>query len=107
MEIRFNSDNATDLGAEFASGVKERLTERLDNRFGARLTRIEVHVRDVDGTTNGAQGIEAQLEARPANGAPIVVTERAREPMQAVNAALGTLVNRLDSVFGKADRHRA
>ena len=107
MDIRFNSDNATELDAGFAESVETRLTERLDTRFGDRLTRIEVHVRDIDGTTNGPEGIEAQLEARPANGAPIVVTERAGEPMQAVNAALGTLVNRLDSVFGKADRHRA
>ncbi len=107
MDIRFNSDNATELGAEFASGVEERLKERLDTRFGDRLTRVEAHIRDVDGTTNGPQGIEALLEARPANGAAIVVTERAGEPMQAINAALGTLVSRLDSVFGKADRHRA
>lgn len=107
MNVHFNSDNATPLDADFAARVEERLTERLDERFGSRLTRIEVHVRDVDGDTNGPRGLEAQLEARPANGAPIVVTERASEPMQAVNAALGTLVNRLDSVFGKADRHRA
>ncbi len=106
MEIQFNSGNATDLNADFASDVEARVTERLDTRFGSRLTRVEVHVRDIDGTTNGPDGIEAKLEARPANGAPIVVTERAAEPLQAINSALGTLVNRLDTVFGKADDHR-
>ena len=106
MEIYLNSDNATELDQSFASAVDERISERLETRFGSRLTRVEVHVRDIDGTTNGPSGIEAQIEARPANGAPIVVKERAGEPMQAVNSALGTLVTRLDSIFSKADQHR-
>lgn len=106
MDIRFNSDNAINGSAEMAQAVEERLTERLDTRFGSRLTTIEVHVRDVDGESNRSDGVEARLEARPKNGDPIFVAERGEKPMDAVNAALGTLVNRLDTVFGKADRHR-
>ena len=106
MDIRFNSDNAINGSADMAQAVEERLTERLDTRFGSRLTTIEVHVRDVDGDSNRSDGVEARLEARPKNGDPIFVAERGEKPMEAVNAALGTLVNRLDSVFGKADRHR-
>lgn len=106
MDIRFNSDNAINGSADMAQAVEDRLTERLDTRFGSRLTTIEVHVRDVDGDSNRSDGVEARLEARPKNGDPIFVAERGEKPMDAVNAALGTLVNRLDSVFGKADRHR-
>lgn len=106
MEIRFNTDNATAGSAEMAQAVEDRLTERLDARFGERLTTIEVHVRDVDGDSNRPDGMEARLEARPKNGDPIFVAERAEQPLDAVNAALGTLVTRLDTVFGKADRHR-
>lgn len=106
MDIRFNSDNAINGSADMAQAVEDRLTERLETRFGDRLTTIEVHVRDVDGDSNRADGVEARLEARPKNGDPIFVAERGEKPMDAVNSALGTLVNRLDSVFGKADRHR-
>ena len=106
MDIRFNSDNAIEGTAEMADQVRDRITERLETRFGARLTRVEVHVRDIDGDSNRSDGVEANLEARPKNGAPIVVSGRAAEPFDAVNAALGTLVTRLDSIFGKADRHR-
>lgn len=106
MDIRFNSDNAIEGSADMAEAVQERLTERLETRFGSRLTTIEVHVRDVDGDSNRADGVEARLEARPRNGDPIFVAERGEKPLDAVNAALGTLVTRLDSVFGKADRHR-
>lgn len=106
MDIRFNSDNAIEGSADLARDVEQRLTERLDTRFGARLTTVEVHVRDVDGTSNRGDGVEATIEARPSNGRPIAVAERRGEPMAAINAALGTLVDRLDSTFGKADRHR-
>lgn len=106
MDIRFNSDNAIEGSADLGEAVRERITERLDTRFGSRLTTVEVHVRDVDGDSNRDDGVEARLEARPQNGAPIFVSGRAAEPFEAVNTALGTLVNRLDSVFGKADRHR-
>lgn len=107
MDIRFNSDNAVDGSADLAREVTQRLNERLETRFAARLTTIEVHVRDVDGTSNRSDGVEATIEARPSDGNPIAVAERRGDPMAAVNAALGTLVNRLDSVFGKADRHRS
>lgn len=106
MEIRFNSGNAIDGSEEMAEAVTERLTERLETRFGSRLTTIEVHVRDIDGDSNRSDGVEARLEARPKNGEPIFVEERGAEPLEAVNAALGTLVNRLERVLGKADRHR-
>ena len=106
MEIRFNSDNSVDGHADLAKQVEDRVAERLDTRFGDRLTTVEVHVRDVDGLNNRPDGIEATIEARPAGSAPIAVTGRAGEPKDAVNDALGTLVSRLDSMFGKADRHR-
>lgn len=106
MDIRFNTDNAIDGSAEMTQAVQERITERLETRFGSRLTTIEVHVRDVDGDSNRADGVEARLEARPKNGQPIFVAERAEKPLEAMNAALSTMVARLDKVFGKADRHR-
>lgn len=106
MDIQFNSDNAVDGSGDLADQVRERIHAKLDTRFGSRLTRVEVHVRDVDGTSNRPDGIEATIEARPANGAPVAVTAQGREPLDAVNSALGPMVSRLDAMFGKADRHR-
>ncbi len=106
MDIQVNTDNRIEGTMALEQEVEERLRDRLTTRFGDRLTRIEVHVRDIDGENNRPDGVEATLEARPANGDPIKVSDRAGEPMQAVNAALGKLVTRFDSVFGKADRVR-
>ena len=106
MDIQFNTDNRVDGTTRLNDKVMKRIHERLDPRFAHRLTRIEVHIRDIDGDSNGPSGIEVTLEARPSGGQPIEAVGRGDEPVQAVNVALGKLVSRLDSVFGKADRVR-
>lgn len=105
MDFQFNTDNNIEGTEEMASRAEARVRERLA-RFETRLTRIEVHVRDIDGTTSGARGIEAVIEARPAGREPVSSSDRGTEPAAAVNAALAKLVTRLDSEFGKLDRLR-
>ena len=105
MDFQFNSDNRVEGTDAMAEQAEARTRERLA-RFEGRLTRIEVHVRDIDGTTDGAEGIEAVIEARPAGGQPVAVTDRGAKPEAAINGALKKLVMRLDSDFGKADRVR-
>lgn len=106
MDIQFNTGNKVDGDARMSAHVEARLRERLA-RFERRLSRIEVHIRDTDGTRReGPDGIEATLEARPTSGDPIAVTERRETPEAAFGAALQTLVARMDAVFGKSDRVR-
>lgn len=62
-------------------------------------------MRDIDDTSNGPDGIEAIIKARPSNGSPIAVGARNHGPLEAVNSALGTLVTRLDGVFGRSDHY--
>ncbi|WP_373492441.1 HPF/RaiA family ribosome-associated protein [Parasphingorhabdus sp.] len=105
MDFQFNSDNNIEGTSDMADRVEARIRERLA-RFDSRLTRIAVHVRDIDGATDGPDGVEASIEARPAGGQPIAVSDRADVPETAVNRALKKLVARLDSEFGKMDRVR-
>jgi ribosome-associated translation inhibitor RaiA len=105
MDFQFNSDNRIEGSDVMAEQAEARVRERL-TRFEGRLTRVEVHVRDIDGTTNGAEGVEAAIEARPAGAQPVAVTDRGAKPEAAINGALKKLVTRLDSDFGKADRVR-
>lgn len=105
MDFQFNSDNKIEGTASMADQAETRIRGRLA-RFESRLTRIEVHVRDVDGITNGPDGIEALLEARLAGADAIAVSDRADKPEAAINGALQKLVARLDSELGKADRVR-
>lgn len=106
MDFQFNTGNKVDGDARMDAHFETRFRERLD-RFEPRLSRIEVHVRDTDGTRrDGPDGIEAVIEARPYNGEPLTASDKAATPEAAVNAALQKLVTRLDATFGKADRVR-
>lgn len=105
MLVQINTDNRVE-GTETTNGaIEERLRERL-SRFGDRVTRVEMHIRDVDGDRNGARGIEAKLEARPAGGQPIVVTDQGASIDAAVAGVLRKAVEILDRSFGKQDAVR-
>ncbi len=106
MDFQFNTGNKVEGDARMQEHFEARFRERLD-RFEPRLSRVEVHVRDTDGTQReGPDGIEAVIEARPYNGAPVTVSDKAGTPEDAVGSALQKLVARLDGVFGKSDRVR-
>ncbi len=105
MKIQFNSDNRVEGHARLAEHVTARLDQRLQ-RFKARLSRVEAHVRDIDGTTNAADGIEMRLEARPLSGDPLFSKGRGRDVDAALVDALTKLVAVLDGHFGKQGRVR-
>lgn len=105
MLVQINTDNRIAGSAGFSQAMETRLRERLD-RFSSRLTRVELHVRDVDGTTNGANGVEAKLEVRPAGGAPLLTTAQGPDPDAALAGALRKIVELLDRAFGKQDAVR-
>lgn len=106
MDFQFNTGNAVPGDARIEEHFETRIRERLA-RFEPRLSRIEVHVRDIDGTRRESpQGIEAMIEARPKQGDPLSATDRGPNTEQAIGAALQKLVARLDATFGKSDRVR-
>lgn len=105
MLIQVNTDNRVE-GTEAANAaIEARIRERLA-RFADRLTRIELHIRDVDGDRNGGQGMEATLEARPAGGQPIVVNAQASSIDSAVADVVRKAVDILNRAFEKQDAVR-
>jgi ribosome-associated translation inhibitor RaiA len=104
MQVQFNSDSSV-MGTENVAGrIEAAVREKLD-RFEDRLTRIEIHVRDENGPKHGADDKSCTIEARPAGGRAIGVTEHASDVDTAARKAANTLAQRLDRHFGKADRH--
>jgi hypothetical protein len=100
MLVQINTDNRIEGTDTANAAIEARIRERL-SRFADRLTRIEVHLRDVDGDRNGGQGIEAKLEARPAGGQPVVVNEQAASVDSAVTGVVRKAADFLDRAFGK------
>ena len=104
MQFQFNSDS-TIMGTEdVATRIENQVRERLA-RFEDKLTRLEVHVRDENGPKGGADDKACTIEARPAGGRPIGVTEHAADVDAAARKAASTLAQRLERQFGKSQRH--
>ncbi|MGN5375428.1 HPF/RaiA family ribosome-associated protein [Sphingomonas hankookensis] len=105
MLVQINTDKRIESTEATNAAVEGRIRERL-SRFTGRLTRVEMHLRDVDGDRNGSRGIEAKLEARPAGGQPIVVNDQAASVDSAVAGVIRKAVDILDRSFGKLDAVR-
>jgi hypothetical protein len=100
MQVQVNTDNNIEGRDEVIGEVQAAITQEL-GRFGDRLTRIEVHLKDVNGPKGGANDKHCTLEARPAGHQPIVVTNAAEDVDTAVEGAIKKLRTALDRTFGK------
>ncbi|QQN74602.1 MULTISPECIES: HPF/RaiA family ribosome-associated protein [Croceicoccus] len=104
MHVQFNSDSSV-MGTEnVAERIEAQVREKIA-RFEDRLTRLEIHVRDENGPKGGADDKACTIEARPAGGKPIGVTAHAATVDDAARKAASTLAQRLQSHFGKSERH--
>lgn len=104
MQVQFNSDSSV-MGTENVAERIEAAVRAKLARFEDRLTRLEVHVRDENGSKHGADDKACTIEARPAGGRAIGVTEHADTVDAAARKAATTLAQRLERHLGKADRH--
>ncbi|BDI61870.1 HPF/RaiA family ribosome-associated protein [Qipengyuania nanhaisediminis] len=105
MQFQFNSDH-TVMGTEnVAERIEAMMREKLA-RFEERLTRLEVHVSDVNGAKHGADDKHCTIEARPRSGKPIGVTGKADKVDDAARKAANTLAQRLERHFGKSEKHK-
>jgi len=105
MQFQFNTDSSV-MGTEnVAERIEAMVREKLA-RFEDRLTRVEVHVSDVNGAKHGADDKHCKIEARPRGGRAIGVTGKADAVDDAARRAANTLVQRLERLFGKSEKHR-
>jgi hypothetical protein len=100
MHIQINSDNIIKAQAGTVDAMETLLRNRLD-RFSSRLTRLEVHLRDVNGTYAGAPDTVCTLEARPNGLAPLSVNSNGATIDQAVAGAASKMITALERTFGK------
>ena len=104
MTIQFNTDNNIS-GSE---GLKEKLSEKLNHslkKYGDRITRLEVHLSDENGSKFGENDKRCMLEARVADIKPVAVTSFDNTIEQAVTGAISKLTAALDTTLGKMEKH--
>lgn len=102
MQIQINTDNQIDADLDLRTSVEAAVTGAL-GRFGERLTRVEVHLTDVN-AHKGGRDIRCVMEARAAGLQPVMVDELAHDVETAVREAAGKLERALETRFGRIGR---
>lgn len=100
MQFQFNSDNQTDGDSGMARRVEEITRARL-SRIERHLTRVEVHVGDVNGPRTTSDDKRCSVEARPAGMDPISATDQGSSIEAAVAGAADKVLASYDRQIGK------
>ncbi len=104
MQVQVNTDNATEGRERLVESVEATVRDHL-SRFSDRLSRVEIHLSDVNGD-RGGQDKRCVIEVRPNGLDPLVATDQADTIAGAVSGAIGKSVAVLDRTFGKIASRR-
>lgn len=99
---------STDTRIEGTSAAIADVTATVEaglSRFQERLTRVEVHLSDMNGHRGGVDR-RCQLEARPASRPPVSVSHEAGNDADAVRGAVDKMARLLASTFDRIDDPR-
>ncbi len=90
MQIQINTDSSIEGSEELTAQVKGAVEKALD-RFSDRVTRVEVHLSDVNSDKSGEDDKRCMMEVRLEGRQPTAVTHQAPTLDQAVAGAAGKL----------------
>ncbi len=106
MQIQVNTDSNVQGDDSLAGWVQKELEEKLA-RFSEHITRIEVHLSDVNAARAGEADKRCLIEARIAGRPPTAVSHDAGKVPEALLGATHKLVHALDKIVGRArESHR-
>jgi hypothetical protein len=100
MKIQINSDKQIAVNSALSSVLESTILRALD-RFQSKLTRIEVHLSDVNGKKPGIRDKHCQLEARATGRKPVSVEYDAHTVKGSVQGAAGKMKRLLQTSFGR------
>jgi hypothetical protein len=103
MKIQANSDNTIQVDATLTRFVEDEASRLLD-RFAKKLTRVEVHLSDINNTRTGQADKRCLVEARPAGDRPVTADAIAATTESSVTEALKKMQRLLTTFFGKKGR---
>lgn len=104
MQFQLNTDTNIQGDDRLAEAAETTVTSALGH-LTDRLTRVEVHLADVNGAKGGADDIRCTVEARPEGMQPQAVTHNDENVESALRGAARKIRALLDSEFGKLGRN--
>ncbi len=104
MTIQFNTDNNISGSDRLKTYFISFITEQL-SRFSDHITRVEVHLSDVNGDKESPDDKRCLLEARVEGRKPIAVTFLANTFEKAISGATEKIIKSFDKLFGRLKNH--
>jgi ribosomal subunit interface protein len=102
MKVLLNSDNQIEVNDVLTAFVQGEVDRAL-GRFEDKLTRVEVHLRDLNGPKEGPLADKrCVIEARPAGWQALIASEDAETVTEAILEAANKMKRQLESAFGRA-----
>ncbi len=99
MTIQVNTDNHI-VSSEALEGHIDEIVNELLGRFDEHLTRVEVHLKDINGSKNdGTPDVHCALEARMKGRDPIVVNNESDTVHKSVKGAADKMKLLLDKTI--------
>lgn len=105
MHIGMSTDRNIDGDIDLWHQVSEDI-EAAVSRVHDQLTRVEVHLSDVNADEGGSADIRCVVEARPAGQPPLAVTHHAATVTEAYRGAASKLQRLLDTRFSRMESRR-
>ena len=102
MQVLVNSDHHIVGGEDLTERVQGVVAGRLE-RFDARITRVEVHLNDLNGLKLGERDKRAMMEARIGGLKPIAVSHEAPTLTEAIHAAADKLERAIERALGRLE----
>ena len=104
MQVQVNTDNHI-KGDDALSRLVEAEVDGSIGRFGEQITRVEVHLNDLNGHKAGIDK-RCMMEARIAGHQPVAVSHEAGTLEEAISGAAEKLERTLDRTLGKLGNHK-
>ncbi len=105
MRIQVNSDKNIAVNTKLTRSIGTQVNRAM-KPFAGKLTRVEVHLSDVNSHKGGARDKRCVVEARPARRRPLTASNGASTVDTAVRGALTKMRSSLQTFFGKLEPRR-
>ncbi len=105
MQVQVHTDNHIKGSEELVSKVEGEVRGVID-RFHDQITRVEVHLHDLNGAKKGDHHMRCLMEARVAGYQPLAVSCEAATLDEAVTGAAVKLEHSLEHTIGKLSQHK-
>jgi ribosomal subunit interface protein len=102
MQIQINSDHHISASPAVAARIQELVRGTLE-RYSDRITRVEVHLNDLNSVKGGNNDKRCLMEARVSGFGPVDVNHEAESLELAIDGAMEKLERAIEHRLGRIE----